>query len=652
MPIAKFQMEDGRIGRFEVPEGTTPEQAQLMIQEFVATPQTQAQQPAQPKTSMWQDVGQGVETAYSGATLGFGDELAGLGGAIVGKAANIVGLGDNKSFAEDYRTIRDKYRGDVTAFAKENPMSALGLELGGALATPVMPAVSAIRQVPTMLGKIASASGTGATYGGISGAGHAKTLEEAPMGAIGGAAMGAAAGAVAQPIMSGIGAAGSNVAQRFSGKHAENAAHVKLAEALERDVRGQSADPYLQVQARMKKLGSQATIADAAGESARGLLDTLAILPGKTKDAISNLIHERQATRGKRMVEAADTALGTMGRNASQLTKDLVAKRSAEAAPLYAQLENVAVTVDDDLLSLINATAPFHGEVQRLATMRKTPIKLTDVTIGEQIPLKHLDILKQTLFDVADAAKRAGSNTLSREAQNLRLQLTSKLDDASPKDQAGNSIYKNARDTFAGHSETINAVEVGRKALNEGADEIRDLMAGMGKSEIEAFRVGVLQSMKDKLGTQAGQTSIMKMWQEPKTSGRLKEVFGNDYRAFAAEVAKESRLKRIEGVGKGSQTASRQYGAGDLDALPIGDISSAVVNAKAGNLAGLAGSVANVWNKVKMPESTRNEIGRLLMSKDPAEIAKAEQYMLRSLGKQKARAGSVAAELGYVGGGL
>lgn len=31
MPVARFQMPDGRIGRFEVPDGTTPEQAQAMI---------------------------------------------------------------------------------------------------------------------------------------------------------------------------------------------------------------------------------------------------------------------------------------------------------------------------------------------------------------------------------------------------------------------------------------------------------------------------------------------------------------------------------------------------------------------------------------------------------------------------------------------
>ena len=31
MPVARFQMPDGRVARFEVPEGTTPEQAQKMF---------------------------------------------------------------------------------------------------------------------------------------------------------------------------------------------------------------------------------------------------------------------------------------------------------------------------------------------------------------------------------------------------------------------------------------------------------------------------------------------------------------------------------------------------------------------------------------------------------------------------------------------
>ena len=50
MPIAKFEMPDGRIAKFEVPEGTTAEQAQQLISEQIgniSTPQTQQEQPEQ-----------------------------------------------------------------------------------------------------------------------------------------------------------------------------------------------------------------------------------------------------------------------------------------------------------------------------------------------------------------------------------------------------------------------------------------------------------------------------------------------------------------------------------------------------------------------------------------------------------------------------
>lgn len=46
MPIARFQMPDGRVARFDVPEGTTPEQAQAAFQDFMSTQQSAPEQPA------------------------------------------------------------------------------------------------------------------------------------------------------------------------------------------------------------------------------------------------------------------------------------------------------------------------------------------------------------------------------------------------------------------------------------------------------------------------------------------------------------------------------------------------------------------------------------------------------------------------------
>lgn len=66
MPIARFQMPDGRIARFEVPEGTTPEQAQAMIAE-----NAQSIVPKQEK-SLVQEVGQGLGNLAAGAVRGAG----------------------------------------------------------------------------------------------------------------------------------------------------------------------------------------------------------------------------------------------------------------------------------------------------------------------------------------------------------------------------------------------------------------------------------------------------------------------------------------------------------------------------------------------------------------------------------------------------
>jgi len=51
MPIARFQLEDGRIARFEVPEGTTADQAQVMMSEYIANQGAQSR-PVQEEQSL------------------------------------------------------------------------------------------------------------------------------------------------------------------------------------------------------------------------------------------------------------------------------------------------------------------------------------------------------------------------------------------------------------------------------------------------------------------------------------------------------------------------------------------------------------------------------------------------------------------------
>jgi len=163
MPIAKFQMDDGRIARFEVPEGTTPEQAQSMMQEHfsAATPEQTA---TQPKPSVSSDalvglgagLGSGVGKVALGAQHYLGKGLGGIGAEQIGKW-----------LVEDAASGRKKLESEVSPYKEVSPVMTGGGEIAGEIAAtlPVggliaKPLMAGAKYAP-QLGKIASAIESG-----------------------------------------------------------------------------------------------------------------------------------------------------------------------------------------------------------------------------------------------------------------------------------------------------------------------------------------------------------------------------------------------------------------------------------------------------------------------------------------------------------
>lgn len=581
--------------------------------------------------------------ALQGSTFGFGDELVAALGAPIDAYRN-GGLSlDN--IAKSYRTLRDVARGMSDQGKDEHPYIsgavglAGGIMSGRALAAGAQGVIGAVAptaaaryaswvnpvgQTAGIVPRVTNAAVSGAGYGAISGAGD--STADSVGGVLADTGKGALTGGATSGVLYGAGAAIApvvgNAVSRVSDKVAGNYAQQKIAEAIARDARGNVfadglSNPGTKAIARFGTLGPEATVSDAAGQSTRSLLDTLATLPGRTKDQLEQAILARQAGRAGRLVTAADTALGTKGAGYQQTLEALDATRKQAAAPFYRALDGHTVTVDDDLANLIAKTAGTHADAQRLYQLQTgNVIKLGDLKPGDKVPFSMLDTLKQSLHDAADTQKRQGGNKMARAIDDARVMLTSKLDTLAPVDQAtGQSVYKLARDAYSGPSQLIDAAEIGRSAMKADVFDVGSAVRGMTDSERQAFRVGALQALREKTGTQSGQTSLLKMWMEPATRDRLKEVFGSDYRQFAAEVAREARLKGMEGLGRGSQTASRMFGAGDLDAAPLADLGSAVGAAKTGNVLGAIGAVKSAWNRVQTPEPVRNQMGQILLSR-------------------------------------
>jgi hypothetical protein len=266
-----------------------------------------------------------------------------------------------------------------------------------------------------------------------------------------------------------------------------------------------------------------------------------------------------------------------------------------------------------------------------------------------------LDTLKQSLYDASSTAKRQGGNKMGMALDDVRVSLTGKLDDLAPKDDNGQSIYKLARDAYAGPSQMMDAAELGSKAMTSNLATLRQEMRGLSRSEMEAFKIGAVQSLREKAGTQSGQTSLTKMWMEPNTQERLKLIFGNDYREFAAAVAREARLKGLDSVGRGSQTAARQFGAGDLDVSPLVSAAGAANSAAAGSPVGVIANAANLWNRVQTPERVRNQMGSILLQQGQSganslnDLAQIIEQINRQQATQIGAFGTLGGQTGLLG---
>jgi hypothetical protein len=591
--------------------------------------------------------------------------------------------------SEAYAQGRDIMRGAAESYEQEAPFKAAGGQMvaslpmvlgglpstvarnvGGAalpaigkVAPSVAPSIQAAGRYMTAapgagqvmgLGqRMAQAGGSGAGYGFVSGLGGSyeddalDVLKEAGKSAL----VGGSLGVTTQPVMSMVGAGGRQVMARMSPTAAGTYAQQKVGEALIRDVPEPltGANALTRAQARLLKLGPEARIADVGGASTRNLLDVQATLPGTTAAATERAIRERQVGRAGRLMTGADETLGTSGAQFLQTLDNFSAQRFAESRPYYAAIDKAILQVDNSLTDVFNRSKGVQGASELLfQTKTGQTIDLSKLKYGEQVPMNVLDTLKQSLYDASKELRKAGQNSQANAYDDVREKLVGVLESKSPK-VGGQSAYTLAMKTWAGPSQMIDAAEIGKSVMKGDILDIQQATRGMSPSEIDAFRIGVLQGLREKTGTEAGQTSLLKFYKEPATQARLKAAFGNDYKAYTATVLKEEQLKKLESAGRGSQTAARLAGQADLDVAPLAQTAGAV---SSGSPMAIVTAATNMARQTQTPEAVRNEIGRILLSRDPQQLTQLAE-IVRRMNESRARAAGIAGRSsGQIGGML
>lgn len=691
--MAKFQVTgpDGQKYEVTAPDDATEEQVIAYAQQNMGKQSAMGGSPNAFKEAGKSDPVRSVISTLQGPLMNFADEgLAAVQGGIDRVFKGIP-------FDTARQQWRDYYRGATEGFAQDNPVLAPVLQAGAGMATGVagaargLPTVASVLAPTTAAGRIGTAALAGAGAGALGGAGSAEKLADVPAEAAKGAALGGITGGMLNAVGQGGGAVGRNIIGRAGNSRivqdrlrdtgiggtfarsvantADDLAMQRVATAMQRD--GMTAD---QVAARLRTLGPDTPLAVGAGKNTRDLLDTMATMPGRTSDDAEKLIRQQQAGRADRLIGAAQKGLGTNGARLSQTLASLDEMRSAAAAPMYAQIRDVGVGVDDELGRLLERARPAFAEAEKLARVKGVPFDLPDAIkvaadarrtrptlsnmLTEPAPpptvrLGQLDTLKRSLYDMEQANINPETGRLTEYGnalKALRQAIVKKADDAT-RDETGRSLYEAARNVYAGPSELRAAANLGSQVITKPGWKIDDLTKGLGDAELQAFRIGAMESLREKLGREGGQTEILKMWKEPATQERLRAIFPDlrTYREFAAEVAKEARRKSIETVGRGSQTAARQARMDDESAGFLSGAVDAGTALKMGNPLGVMSAARNLYGRTVMPEPVRDRIGGLLMTQSqdaPALLGDLSRYVQA----EQSRRAAAAARSGLLGG--
>lgn len=504
-----------------------------------------------------------------GATFGFADELESL-------IKSLAGQGTYEQNLAALELAKQKY-------GQQNPKTALTTEIAGGLPYALLPFLGTARYAqmareaaPMVRAGVTAGSSavTGALTGALSGAGGAG-IGERMAGAQAGGALGGIVGGAAPAVTKGVGMAGSKVVDVTSGipvvqqagkaiglatgqtVDAANRAKAKLLEAMYRD-KVSPADLEKMIQAATKPVG----IVDIAGENVRSLADVAQKYPSEARQAAKLALEERAAGQGERIQGDISKYLGGFT-DPFEYTTAIAQRQKQVSSPLYQKAYAYGEVTDPKVLKFLELPQfkTATKEAQALLAAEGRTVDMSRPTVETLDNIKRgLDALIEKETDSFGKVTKLGQIYKTKKNEFL-----SELDSAVPD-------FGRARAAFAGEAELLDATKLGKDFYKQTAAEANRTFAKLSPSEQEAYKVGALDAVKEKIITAKDTADIRKrIFGSPAERQRVSSLFPDDatFKQFEKDMMTESIMRKTqEKILGNSATVERQLGVQSLEAEP------------------------------------------------------------------------------------
>jgi hypothetical protein len=503
-----------------------------------------------------------------GATFGFADELESL-------MKSLAGQGTYKQNLAALELAKQKY-------GQENPKTALATEIAGGLPYALLPFLGTAKYAQmakdaaplVRAGVTAGASAvTGALTGALGGAGAAG-VGERMAGAQAGGTLGGLVGGAAPAVAKGVGMAGSKVVDVTSGIPVlqqvgkavgvatgqsidyANRAKAKLLEALYRD-KVSPADLEKMILAATKPVG----IVDIAGENVKSLADVAQKYPSTARQTAKTALEERAAGQGERIQGDISKYLGGFT-DPFDYTVAIAQRQKEVSSPLYQKAYAYGEVTDPKVLKFLELPQfkTATKEAQGLLAAEGRTVDMSRPTV------ETLDNIKRGLDALIFAQIKEGKlSELGKIYKKKKNEFLSELDTAVPD-------FGRARAAFAGEAELLDATKLGQDFYKQTAAEANRTFAKLSASEQEAYKVGALDAVKEKITTAKDTADIRKrIFGSPAERSRVSSLFPDDatFKQFEKDMMTESMMRKTqEKILGNSATFERQIAGQGLEAEP------------------------------------------------------------------------------------
>ena len=577
---------------------------------------------------------QSIGQYLQGATLNFSDELLGTLNSLFGKKPGVISQAAKES---GYGDISPRQAGiglerlALEQRASEKPVRSIAEQVvGGAI-----PAIASKgTTLPLTLGKAAVQGFKSGVIGGF-GAGEGGPEQQLTSAGIGGVAGGLAApglqlGArvvknVSQPILKSM-FAEPDVTGLQAGRNL-------VKEALKSDVG--SVDEAINTV--LQNAGKPYTLADI-GPNTRAYLDAVNLIPSPAKQTAKKFLEQRDKGISARLTSDLQEAFGTTASFFDEFNA-LKAARTDLGKKMYANAFNKQVPVNRELTDLLGRPSVQQAYARGINIAQEKGIKVPNVVVNAQgqlvtadnklvpaVDTEFLHYVKMGLDDLVYTGKSPSSgigNTQLNSIKDTRAQFLNYIDKNNPS-------YKSARNYWADDTATMDAMQSGRTFLKSNPDQLKADIKKMSTSEKEAFRLGAMSDLIERVGGQSTDTVVpmtanvaRNILKDPKRVALIKATFPdnelgqNKFNQFIKNFQTEMEMKATSGqVLTGSQTAGRQEAAKAVR----GTIAQEAPNIDAQNL---------IFNALKMDatqmneqqlKSTASEVVKILTETDPARL--------------------------------